>query len=124
VGPGRGDGVGVIAHPAAILDNNVDRNDVARKQDTLDRADSVDDLLVDRDAGVRWIGTYAARRAIVIARAAGAVAFDDLLCFLVEIVGADAGSSQRAHLGEHGGSYTTGLAHSGDPFLVLYRNHE
>ena len=43
---------GVVADVTLVLDGHVQRDDVAVAQHALERADAVDDLLVDRDADV------------------------------------------------------------------------
>ena len=46
---------GVVADVTVVLDDDVERNDVAVAQDALEGADAVDDFVVDRDAGVGGI---------------------------------------------------------------------
>ncbi len=117
----NGNGEGVVADVAVVLDHDVEGDDVAVAQDALQGADAVDHLFVDREAGVG--GEAAISELITEAGAACAPGGDQILCYLVQVVGGDAGLHVLFQLVENIGGDRAGFAHPRDAGGIFDRDH-
>ena len=114
-------GDGIVADVPVVFDGDIERDDVAFAEDALEGADAVDNLLVDREAGM---GREATRTDLItVIRAAGAVTGDQVAPGLVEVEGADARLHERLEAVQHRCGDGTRLAHARDGFPVFDGNH-
>src|SRR5208283_601620 len=112
---------GVVADVAVVGDYDVQGDDVALGKDAPERRDSMDDLFVYRDAGMRRIA--AGFMLVPVAGAAGAEPHDCVAAGFLQVLRGDPGPNQGLERIKHRGGDGTRFTHPGDPGMILYRYH-
>src|SRR5690606_28837397 len=106
---------GVVANVAVVPDDDVEGNHIAVAQNAPEGRDTMDDFVVNRDAGV---GRIAARTVLIaVTGTAGSEARDPVASRLFQVLRRDARPNELLEIFKHRCGDGTRLAHFRDPLL-------